>query len=387
MRRITLPVLGIAALLAACSKTDFDDVAVDREVEMAKKTLPSFSKIGEKIYGEVAAAEISAYDPATKRLFVVNNTEDNNRISVLDLSDPSHPTDLPDIILGSGGVNSVAVNSGRLAAAIEADVKQMPGHVMVYNTASYAVIANVPVGSLPDMVTFSPDGHYILTANEGEPNDAYTVDPEGTVSVIDTWNGYATVHLGFASFESQKDALVAKGLRIFGLNASFAQDIEPEYIAVSANSETAWVTLQENNAIARIDLVTKTITSILPLGFKDHSIAGNELDPSDRPSGTPFGSFANWPVKGMYLPDAIAVNVQGNQPFVYTANEGDARDYDGFSEEVRIGSGSVELDPTVFPNAAFLKNNNNLGRYNITNTMGDVDGDGDYDALFGFGGR
>ena len=193
--------------------------------------------------------------------------------------------------------------------------------------------------------------------------------------------------LNFAGFAGMKAELMAKGLRIFGPNANFAQDIEPEYIAVSANSETAWVSLQENNAIARIDLVSKTITDILPLGFKNHMLPGNELDPSDRPSGTAFGNFGNWPVYGMYQPDAIAVNVQGNQPFVYSANEGDARSYGAFDEEVRVGSGSVVLDPTVFPDAAFLKNNNNLGRYNITNTMGDMDGDGDYDALFGYGAR
>jgi hypothetical protein len=174
-------------------------------------------------------------------------------------------------------------------------------------------------------------------------------------------------------------------LRIFGKNASFAQDIEPEYIAVSANSRTAWVTLQENNAIARIDIPSKKIEAILPLGFKDYSAAGNEMDLSNA-AGT-RGDFRSWPVKGMYLPDAIAVLPNGNAPFVYSANEGDSRDYAGFSEEFSLANKPLLLDPNTFPDRNQLVLPAQLGNLKLTNTLGDIDQDGDYDELYSFGAR
>jgi hypothetical protein len=178
--------------------------------------------------------------------------------------------------------------------------------------------------------------------------------------------------------------LKSKGFRIFGKDASFTQDIEPEYITISENSKKAWVSLQENNAIAEIDIDSKAIVKILPLGFKDYSLAKNSIDPSNVDGGV---NFSTWPVYGMYLPDGIAVMSNNNVPFVFTANEGDSRDYGGFSEEVRIGNNAVVLDAEIFPNANYLKENVNLGRLNITNTLGDIDGDGDFDRLYSYGAR
>ncbi|MEL7120801.1 MAG: 5'-nucleotidase C-terminal domain-containing protein, partial [Bacteroidota bacterium] len=70
---------------------------------------------------------------------------------------------------------------------------------------------------------------------------------------------------------------------------------------------------------------------------------------------------------------------------VVSANEGDSRDYDGFSEEERVGG--ITLDPTAFPNAAELQQDSVLGRLNITTTLGDTDGDGDFDELYSYGAR
>lgn len=160
--------------------------------------------------------------------------------------------------------------------------KVSDGKVVIFNTADHTVIKEVTVGALPDMVTFSPDGHYILSANEGEPNLDYSIDPLGTVSIIEVANDYAVTTLNFDNFKNKRYLLEAKGMKIFGPNASFAQDIEPEYIAVSANSKTAWVTLQENNAVAQINIQSKTITDIFPLGFKNYQLAANTIDPSDQ---------------------------------------------------------------------------------------------------------
>ncbi|MES2646425.1 MAG: choice-of-anchor I family protein [Bacteroidota bacterium] len=378
-----LPVATYMLLLASCTK-DFTPVNdKNTGVTFSKKESAVFSEIGAIVLGPAGASEISAYDPLTKRLFVVNNGG-INKIDVLDLSDPAMPVVISSISMAPFGglVNSVAVSNGKLAAAIEASNKTDNGKAVVFSTTNFNVLATVSVGALPDMITFSPDGKLILTANEGEPNDAYTVDPPGTVSIIDVEKNYEVNTLGFSGFASQLEVLAAKGFRIFGPNASFGQDVEPEYIAVSANSNTAWVTLQENNGVARIDLRTQIITDIFPLGFKDYSIPENAIDPSDQDGKIEFNT---WPVKGIYQPDGIAVNLSNGTPFIYTANEGDVREYSGFTENKRINNAAITLDQGAFPNSLFLKNNTNLGRLNITAILGKTNGT--YNELYSFGAR
>ncbi|SFE09638.1 hypothetical protein SAMN05518672_104460 [Chitinophaga sp. CF118] len=367
--------LAILAMLTACSKDNNPNDPIVNEDPA------TFAEIGTLDIGETGAAEISAYDPSTKRLFVVNNGT-VNKIDVIDMADPTKMTVIHSIPTNSGTVNSVSVKDGKLAAAIEAVDKQQPGKVTVYNTSSYTEIKSIATGALPDMVTFSPDGKYILTANEGEPNADYTNDPAGSVSLISVSDNYSVVNIDFSSFASQQSALQQKGLRVFGPNASFAQDMEPEYVTVSPDSKTAWVTLQENNAIAKIDLTTKTATDIFPLGFKDYNQDANAIDPSDKDNAI---SFSEWPVKGMYQPDAIAVLQTGGIPYLFTANEGDVREYTGFVEAKRIKN--ISLDLTAFPNAADLQKDAQLGRLNITTTLGDANGDGLYETLYSFGAR
>jgi Ca2+-binding RTX toxin-like protein len=340
-----------------------------------------------------SGAEIPAFDPLTQRTYVVAGT---STLEVLDSSNPANPTLFGTIDVSQFGIaNSVAVKNGIVAVAVESFNKQAPGTVAFYDLDGNFLNA-VTVGSLPDMLTFTPDGKKILVANEGEPNSynqANSVDPEGSVGIIDISNGVLNLNQSnvtiadFTAFNSQKDALISSGVRIFGPNATVAQDIEPEYITISKDSKTAWITLQENNAIATLDIESGQITEIKPLGYKNHNLAGNGLDASDRdgPNNTGKINIQNWPVLGMYQPDAIASFTVNGQTYLITANEGDARDYTGFSEERRVGS--LNLDPTAFPNAAALKNNAALGRLNVTSTLGDTDGDGDYDRLYAYGAR
>ncbi len=369
--------LFLLVSVVACKKND----AVD--ASLPKENFAAFKEVGSIDVGDAGAAEISAFDPQTKKLFVVNNGA-VNKIDVLDFSNPLAPAIVSSISMApyGGAVNSVAVKNGMLAAAIEALDKQQPGKVAIFKTTDYTEVKVLGVGALPDMITYSPDGAYIITANEGEPNATYTNDPAGTVSIISVTNNYAVTTIDFSSFANQQAALKAGGLRIYGPNASFAQDMEPEYITVSEDSKTAWVTLQENNAIAKLDLVSKTVTHIFPLGFKNYNTAGNSIDPSDRDNAI---AFAGWPVYGMYQPDAIAVLMQNGLPYLFTANEGDAREYSAFEEVKRAGA--LSLDATVFANGADLKNIAKLGRLNVTTALGDTDGDGDYDALYSLGAR
>jgi hypothetical protein len=308
-------------------------------------------------------------------------------VDVLDVSDPDNPVkiDFIDVSDLGGGVNSVVVKHGVVALAIQADEKTDAGVVAAYWTRSLEFIGSVPTGSLPDMITVSPNARYVLIANEGEPNDDYSIDPEGSVTVIEIFGQLEKVRattVGFGEFNDKADELKAAGVRIYGPGATVAQDFEPEYIAVSKDSRTAYVTLQENNAIAVLDLRKLKFTDILPLGYKDHSLPGNGLDASDRDDAI---NIANWPVYGMYEPDAIAAYEARGKTFLVTANEGDARDYDTFAEEERVKD--LDLDPTAFPDADELQEDENIGRLTVTTTMGDTDGDGDFDELYALGGR
>jgi hypothetical protein len=384
MKQLLLLAL-LAVGLTSCKKND-EQIETNEPEFFVNEDASTFAEVTSIDIGDAGAAEITAYDAVTQRLFVVNNGT-VNKIDVVDFKDPANMKVVSSISMQpyGGGVNSVAVHEGKLAAAIESVDKQANGKVAVFNTADNKEVKVIEVGALPDMITYSPNGKFILTANEGEPNTTYTNDPSGTISIISVDNNYSVVNLDFSAFASQQAALTSKGFRIFGVGNNFVKDIEPEYITISEDSKTAWVTLQENNGIAKVDLATKTITNIFPLGFKDYNLDGNEIDPSD--SDNKVGVAAKWPVKGIYMPDAIAVYTSAGIPYLFTANEGDAREYNAFTEAVRVKNSAVKLDPTVFPNAANLKTDAQLGRLNITNTLGDIDGDGDYDALYSFGAR
>jgi hypothetical protein len=332
--------------------------------------------------GGIAATEIPAYDPATKRVFSVNGAG-TKRVDVISILNPAAPVLEFSIPVG-GQPNSVDVCKGIVAAAVEASPKTLPGNIEFFDTAGKP-LGVVPVGALPDMVTFTPNCRFVLVANEGEPNSynqADSVDPEGGVSVIDLRRGVSRAVVRTARFNDWILKLNRDSIRAFGPNASFAQDMEPEYIAVSDDSNFAWVTVQEANAIVTLDIENARFLTVTGLGAKNHNVPGNALDPSDRDGGI---HIANWPVWGMYQPDAIAYfKFAGFLPFLIVANEGDARAWPGFTEEVRVKD--AVLDPTAFPNAADLKADPKLGRLTVT-TTGDVDKDGDLDYLLPFGGR
>lgn len=386
MIKKSLVAFALLFLIVSCEKDNDTKDTDDSKEETVNENPSSFKEIGSITIGGTGAAEISAYDHTTKKLFTVNNS-DANKIDVIDLSDPTRPSMIASIYMAAydGAANSVTTFEGKVAVALESKSnKQGPGKVVVFNTTDYALIKEITVGALPDMITYSHDGKFILTANEGEPNDDYSQDPDGSISIIEVASNYAVTTLNFADFSGQLASLKTKGFRIASATNNFTADIEPEYITISADSKTAWVTLQENNGIAKIDLTTKKITDLFPLGYKDYSLTENAIDISDKDGATAFNT---WKLKGMFQPDAISSFEVNNVQYVVTANEGDAREYSAFTDVKRISSSSVVLDPTVFPNAAALKAETSMGRLNINTKMGDIDGDGDFDELVGFGAR
>jgi 2',3'-cyclic-nucleotide 2'-phosphodiesterase/3'-nucleotidase/5'-nucleotidase len=324
------------------------------------------------------AAEIVSYDPTSERLFIVNAL--SATVDIVDISNPVTPTLVNTIDATSFGasVNSVDVYNGLVALAVESDPNTDPG-VAVFTNISGTFLFSETVGALPDMITFTPDGDYVLVANEGEPGD---VDPEGSITIIDAPAGATEAYnggvatAGFTQYNGQEAALRAQGVRIFpGVNA--ANDFEPEYIAVSPDSSLAYVTLQEANTVAVVNVVSGTVTDLLPLGRKDWSAAGAGLDASDD-DGTI--NLQNWPIYGLYMPDTIEAATIGGNTYLFTANEGDIR-----NEDARAGS--LTLDTTAFPTATILQEDENLGRLYVSEIDGDTDNDGAYEELYAYGAR
>lgn len=335
-----------------------------------------------------SSTEIVVHDPSTQRLFTISSLTDV--FDIINFSNPNAPTVINTINMAPyGGITSIAVKNGIIATASPNTNPQQNGSVVFFDINGN-FLKQVTVGALPDMITFSPDGTKVMTANEGEPNDAYTVDPEGTVSIIDISGGInnltqsSVTTLNFNAFDSQVAALAATGLRKVRTNNTLSQDLEPEYIAISSDSQKAWVTLQENNAVAEINLASKTVTSIWGLGKKDMSIPGNGFDASDN-NGEIL--IANWPVKAYFLPDGTQAFNMGGTNYLVTANEGDEKDLSGFSERTTVGAGAYTLDPVLFPNASILKASYNLGRFRVSNATGNTDSDADFEEIAALGAR
>ena len=354
----------------------------------------SLSYVGRAISGDGnMGSEISAYSPSTKRLFVTNGA--TKKIDIFSFANPASPTKVKSVTLsGLGDLQSVATNGSLVAVAAYTDAtdgKYLPGRVFLMNTDGTVdprAPQGIAVGALPDSVHFAPDGNTIVVANEGEPKTYCQTsgefvdanDPKGSVSIIDTSAATLTATtLEFTAFNAQAAAIRSTGARIFGPGADVDQDLEPEYIAISADSKTAYVTLQENNAVAEVNLATKTITRIMGLGYKDHSVAGKGLDLSDEDSATNADtgggaaiSIRQMPVFGMYQPDAIGTftGADGTSYFV-TANEGDGREYEcllggsGAQDEVGTRLRALGLDANFVDrtNVAF---DSNAGRVSPT---------------------
>ncbi|MBL6459490.1 choice-of-anchor I family protein [Belnapia sp. T6] len=337
------------------------------------------------------------YDPLRDQTLVLGN----NGVDILGSDDGTWLGGLTATSLASipgdalnpgdlGGGNSVAVRGNLVAVAFSGAAGAAPGSngwVGLYTLDAAGSVTSaraIESGATPDMVTFTPNGRHLLVAVEGEPTADYASDPVGGIQIIDTATGKSSF-AGFGAFDT--DILREAGVRITGPVGTLATtDLEPEYIALSADGRKAYVTLQENNAVGVLDLAAKggpAFTDVFALGAKDFSLKTAGLDASDRDDSV--GNIQPWPIQGLYMPDGIATFDRNGKTYLVTANEGDAREYGDYTDVARINT--LTLDPKAFPDAASLQENANLGRLEVLTTEGGVDGDGDYDALYTLGGR
>ncbi|MEM1109451.1 MAG: choice-of-anchor I family protein [Planctomycetota bacterium] len=368
----------------------------------AQLGLTPIGSFGAGVFDE-SAAEIVAFDAASSRLFVVNG--DLGGLDVIDISDPTMPTLTGTVAFPApafGGVQSVAVSNGIAALAIQNTVGTDNGFVSLIDLDNLAVQNTLTVGALPDSLAFTPDGNRIVVANEGEASDDGLINPNGTLSVIDLSGGVLSATattLDFSAFapslSSNNSPLDSVRINpIAEANTGVLSDLEPEFVTIAPDGNTAFVSLQENNAIAVVDLSTpgsESITSLLALGAIDNSLPGNGLDGRDNDG---VAVIENQPIFSLFQPDGIATYDVNGETFIVTANEGDNRADDDFSGVFQDNDDLDQLN--VDPNfngftpgelAAFLDNDTGIGDLEISSIDGDTDGDGDLDQLFAFGGR
>ncbi|MCP2635807.1 bifunctional metallophosphatase/5'-nucleotidase [Microbacterium sp. HD4P20] len=370
-------------------------VVPDPIVHSAEDATLSLSPLGTfetGAFDESAAEIVAAHGD---RLFVVNALAGS--VDVLDYRDPAAIT--KDFTLSSTGVaNSVAVRADGLGVvAFEAAVKTDAGHLVFFDAnaadAASAVLGTVAVGSLPDMVTISGDGAVAVVANEGEPADDFSIDPEGSVSVVTLPQTVAAPAqdavrtAAFHAFDDGSKTLPAD-VRVFGPtphgeDRPISRNLEPEYVTIDGG--VAYASLQEANAVAVVDLDSATVTDVWSLGFKGHGLAQNALDPSDKDGGFSLRTFEA--LKGIYMPDAISSYTAGGQTYLVTANEGDAREWGEYEEPARVKNLAEEGFGPVCEPLTGLLGDADLGRLNVTKENGfDADA-GCYSELYAFGGR
>ena len=278
--------------------------------------------------GTSDAAEVVAYDKQSKKAVFTSSSA--NSFSIVNIQDPNSPVLIKDVSLVSygGGPNSIDIHNSIIAIAVEANTKTDAGKVIFFDMDG-TFINEVTVGNLPDMLTYTPDGNKIVVANEGEPNDDYTVDPNGSVSVIDVSNGAANATvtpIEFTAYNNQKASLINKGVRIFGNNgaSSVSQDLEPEYVTISEDGTKAFVNCQENNALVVIDLTDNTVKDILPLGYKNHNLGTPSVE-----SYILNELVSNWPSLGTpeYDGGQPTVNLGGFSGLFYDDAASTSTDY------------------------------------------------------------
>ena len=336
------------------------------------------------------------------RVFAVNAQA--GTVMVLDYSNPEdiiHEFD----IAATGVANSVAIRADGLGViAFEANVKTEPGQLVFFDAAAAdaasAVLGSVTVGALPDMVTFSPDGEYAVVANEGEPAEDFSIDPEGSIGVVQVPSTVASPgqsDVRTANFHAFEGDALPENVRVFGPtphgdDLPVSRNLEPEYVTVVGG--TAYASLQEANAIAVVDLASATVTDIHALGFKDHGVAGNGIDPSDRDDGINIRTYEG--LKGIYMPDAIeSFSAADGASYLVTANEGDAREWGDYVESVRVknlanddGTPDEGYGPVCATSPlAEATGDEDLGRLNVSIEEGFNETEACYDALYAFGAR
>ncbi|MFZ9316777.1 MAG: choice-of-anchor I family protein [Candidatus Nanopelagicaceae bacterium] len=389
MKKLSLAVTTLFTTSALITAGQFPVRANEATVKITE--ISAISLDGE------GSGEIATFHPGSKRIFATNGVK--NAIDIFDISNVAAPKKVGSLSLSPYGNDVTSVAAGRdvvVAAVLVTETFSATGapstpngKLVVFDTNGKVLSSPDILGVLPDSVTFAPNGTTALVAIEGQPvcakDDPATTakedtdylkasDPEGGVSIVDLTNPAAPV-VKFAGFKQFNVAqMKAKGIAVSSVVNNVAKDFEPEFIT-AVDNKYAYVTIQEANAIGKLDIEAASFESVTRAFESKLSVTAR--DTSDRDSGAGPRNYAN--VVGASQPDAIASFKVGSGHYFVTANEGDAREYTCLNDDQR-GS-SLKVDSRRFPNWSTLSANAALGRAKVNPTIGDRDGDGDIDTI------
>jgi len=389
MKKLSLAVTTLFTTSALITAGQFPVRANEATVKITE--ISAISLDGE------GSGEIATFHPGSKRIFATNGVK--NSIDIFDISNVAAPKKVGSLSLSPYGNDVTSVAAGRdvvVAAVLVTETFSATGapstpngKLVVFDTNGKVLSSPDILGVLPDSVTFAPNGTTALVAIEGQPvcakDDPATTakedtdylkasDPEGGVSIVDLTNPAAPV-VKFAGFKQFNVAqMKAKGIAVSSVVNNVAKDFEPEFIT-AVDNKYAYVTIQEANAIGKLDIEAASFESVTRAFESKLSVTAR--DTSDRDSGAGPRNYAN--VVGASQPDAIASFKVGSGHYFVTANEGDAREYTCLNDDQR-GS-SLKVDTRRFPNWSALSASAALGRAKVNPTIGDRDGDGDIDTI------
>ncbi|AIQ46341.1 hypothetical protein R70723_10990 [Paenibacillus sp. FSL R7-0273] len=371
------------------------DLIVNKPAPDPKQDLISITKIGGYSVGTTnedgGVAEIVRYNRDNGKFYLVNGSTHPATVDIVDLKDGVHPEKEASINIevlsetggfSYGDLTSVDINTAtkRIAVAVQEADAMKNGKVLVLDYGG-KLLETFEAGVQPDMVKYTADGRYILTADEAEPR-TLAGDPEGSVTIIDT----VTKAVSLVKFDNPAviDDLVhirgaadpeTKLITGKGAKADAVRDLEPEFIELSEDQKTAYISLQENNAIAAVDIASGKLLWVKGLGFKDLSLPQNALDlQKDN-----LIQLENVPFYGVYMPDGISQYTVNGTTYLFTANEGDATEWDSKENASTIGKMKSSLDPASAA-AKFLAGTTNYDGVEVMSDMG-------HDGIYLYGAR
>ncbi|MNB83608.1 Endo-1,4-beta-xylanase A precursor [compost metagenome] len=360
-----------------------------------KQDLISVTKIGGYSVGTTSedggVAEIVRYNRDNGRFYLVNGSAHPATVDIVNLKDGVHPEKEAsiniEVLAETGGfsygdLTSVDVNTAtkRIAVAVQEADAMKNGKVLVLDYGGQ-LLEMFEAGIQPDMVKYTSDGRYILTADEAEPR-TLAGDPEGSITIIDTLTNAVRlvkfdnpaviddlVHIRGAA-DPETKLITGKGAK-----EDAVRDLEPEFIELSEDQKTAYISLQENNAIAAVDIASGKLLWVKGLGLKDLSLPHNALD-LQRDN---LISLENVPFYGVYMPDGISQYTVNGKTYLFTANEGDATEWDSKENASTIGKMKGLLN-SESDAAKFLAGTTKYDSVEVMSDMG-------HDGIYLYGGR
>jgi hypothetical protein len=421
-------VIALGAAVASCGGSSNSSTPPLTQNPPSAVSLTLLGRYSSGQFGVNAAASVAYYGGNKTALIANRHT---NRVEVVSLTNPATPQATAQIDASAaaatalnramGKVTAVAtfdepdaaLDRDRIAITVNGAGVSDNGAVVIYKAADRSLVTVLQTGVGPKALAFSQDGRFIVTANEGAPAPDYSVDPEGSIGVVDltptpvapaTTAPPAITVLDFRAFNvsgvtpipsTSRETEVPSDVRFSNrpgvtTQSTRAQDLEPETVSTLLNR--AYVSLQENNAMATVEFSPPRIEFILGLGTKDFNTDTSKLDASDQDMDD---VLVKRPVKGFRQPGGLLAYRSANEILLLSANTGAPRMLPGFNETTRAAS--LTLDTTVFPPADMLQDNAKLGRLLVSASEGNapatttpapgVPQDPDFESILTYGGR